>query len=278
MRFSIITPSFRNSDWLKLCIASVADQAVSHEHIVQDSCSDDGTQEWLPKDSRVYAVIEKDNGMYDAVNRGFGRAQGEFLAYLNCDEQYLNDALAKVAKHFDDHPAVDVVFGDVLVVDRHGKYLCERKALVPQELHTMVSGNLSYLTAATFARREFITKNELFFNAKMRAAGDAEWTLRLLRSGARMSVLRDFLSVFTETQSNLGKSETAICESREILELAPLWAQKASALVVGHYRMRRALAGLYRCYQHDYAIYTHDSPNQRRRFQVTNPTYRWVRG
>ena len=71
MNFSIITPSFRNSRWLKLCIASVADQQdVKWEHIVQDSCSDDGTQDWLPRDPRVKAFIEKDGGMYDAVNRG----------------------------------------------------------------------------------------------------------------------------------------------------------------------------------------------------------------
>ena len=54
MKFSIITPSFRNSAWLKLCIASIADQhGVEVEHIVQDSCSDDGTQDWLPHDPRV---------------------------------------------------------------------------------------------------------------------------------------------------------------------------------------------------------------------------------
>ena len=66
MKFSIVTPSFRNSRWLKLCIASVADQqGVELEHIVQDSCSDDGTQDWLPHDRRVRAFIEKDGGMYD---------------------------------------------------------------------------------------------------------------------------------------------------------------------------------------------------------------------
>src|SRR5471032_2661468 len=75
LKFSVITPSFRNSNWLKLCIASVADQqGVEFEHIVQDSCSDDGTQDWLPRDQRVKAFIEKDQGMYDAVNRGFRRA------------------------------------------------------------------------------------------------------------------------------------------------------------------------------------------------------------
>ena len=88
MQFSIVTPSFRNSQWLKLCLASVADQqGVELEHIVQDSCSDDGTQDWLPRDRRVRAFIEKDDGMYDAVNRGYRRAQGDILAHLNCDEQ-----------------------------------------------------------------------------------------------------------------------------------------------------------------------------------------------
>src|SRR6266567_8816837 len=108
MRFSIITPSYRNSQWLKLCVASVADQeGVEFEHIVQDSCSDDGTQDWLPKDSRVKAFIEKDKGMYDAVNRGFARATGDILAYINCDEQYLPGALKGVHDCFADHPEVD---------------------------------------------------------------------------------------------------------------------------------------------------------------------------
>ena len=71
LTFSIVTPSFRNSAWLKLCIASVADQrGVAVEHIVQDAGSDDGTQDWLRTDSRVQAFIEPDQGMYDAVNRG----------------------------------------------------------------------------------------------------------------------------------------------------------------------------------------------------------------
>jgi hypothetical protein len=77
MKFSIVTPSFRNSNWFKPCIAAVADQqGVELEHIVQDSCSDDGTQDGMPRDRRVKAFIEKDNGMYDAVNHSYRRAQG----------------------------------------------------------------------------------------------------------------------------------------------------------------------------------------------------------
>src|SRR5208282_1947858 len=132
MKFSIVTPSFRNSNWLKLCIASVADQqGVEVEHIVQDSCSDDGTQDWLPQDRRVRAFIEKDRGMYDAINRGWKRAQGDIVAYLNCDEQYLPGALKTVRDYFQAHPDVDVVFGDNIVVDDQGRYICHRPAMIP---------------------------------------------------------------------------------------------------------------------------------------------------
>src|SRR6202789_4552954 len=110
MKVSIITPSYRNSEWLKLCIASVADQqGVEIEHIVQDSCSDDGTQNWLPGDKRVKAYIEKDAGMYDAVNKGFRRATGDILAYLNCDEQYLPGGLKAIHNFFEAHPNIEVV-------------------------------------------------------------------------------------------------------------------------------------------------------------------------
>src|SRR2546423_2958645 len=108
MKISIVTPSFRSSAWLKLCVASVANQTgVDVEHIVQDSQSDDDTQHWLPKDGRVKAFIEKDKGMYDAVNRGWRRASGEILAYLNCDEQYLPGALQAVEQFFQANPGTD---------------------------------------------------------------------------------------------------------------------------------------------------------------------------
>jgi len=77
MKISIVTPSFRNSEWLKLCVASVADQAgVEVEHIVQDAQSDDGTQEWLARDPRVQAYIEKDQGMYRCRESRLAAGQG----------------------------------------------------------------------------------------------------------------------------------------------------------------------------------------------------------
>src|ERR1051325_1572448 len=177
MRFSIITPSFRNSQWLKLCIPSVADQGVEVEHIVQDAGSDDGTLDWLPADKRVKAFVEKDRGMYDAINRGLQRASGEILAYLNCDEQYLPNALRMVEEYFKEHPAVDVLFGDVVLTDAQGGYLAHRKMLPPRLYHTWVC-QLSTLSCGMFFRRRVVKEQGLLFDPALRDAGDAEWMLR----------------------------------------------------------------------------------------------------
>src|SRR6266576_6285555 len=121
LRLSIITPSYLGRQWLPLCIASVADQqGVEVEHIVQDSCSGDGTEELLRNYPHVRAYVEKDAGMYDAVNRGFDRATGDILAYLNCDEQYLPGALKLVHDFFAAHPEVEAVFSDSIVTDPDG--------------------------------------------------------------------------------------------------------------------------------------------------------------
>jgi glycosyltransferase involved in cell wall biosynthesis len=279
MDFSIITPSFRQSQWLKLCIASVADQqGVVLEHIVQDAGSDDGTLNWLPHDTRVEVFVEQDGGMYDAINRGFRRAQGDLLAYLNCDEQYLPGVLQRVRNLFHQHPGVEVIFGDCIVIDSSGNYVCERRALTPQIWHTRLADSLSFLTAGTFLRRSAVERLDLFFDPSFKVVGDAVWALRLIQSGARMCVLREFTSIFTETGSNLGlATPLAIAERKDRLAATPRWMRLLKPFVLTCFRLRRWWAGHYSCSPYEYLIYTRDNPFERKRFSVTNPTFRWAK-
>ena len=277
MRFSIITPSFRNSKWLKLCIPSVADQGVELEHIVQDSCSDDGTQHWLPLDRRVKAFIEKDAGMYDAVNRGLRRATGDICAYLNCDEQYLPGALSAVHDFFNRNPSTDVVFADVVINDPQGRYLCHRKAVLPGKYHTWISANLAILTCATFFRRKILDENGMFFNPKLKDVGDGEWVMRLIDQRVSMGILRRFTSTFTETGDNMNTRPNALREKSELIASAPEWARRCRSLIIGHYRLRKLLAGAYRQSPFRYEIYAESSPLVRVPFEALHPTTRWRR-
>jgi glycosyltransferase involved in cell wall biosynthesis len=274
LRFSIVTPSFRNSDWLKLCVASVADQGVALEHIVQDAGSDDGTLDWLTADRRVKAFVEQDTGMYDAMNRGLRRAQGEILACLNCDEQYLPGALSAVSDFFDGHPEVEVVFGDFVVVDREGDYMFHRKVQTPLKHHTWVS-HLTTFTCATFFRRSLIHGQELFFDPAFRTSGDGEWMLRLLQRGTRMAVLRRFTSVFTMTGANLGAGETAGLEAQKLAQTAPAWVRRLKWLFILQHRLRRLAGGIYHQDPFSFALYTRKSPEQRVDREVARPVFRW---
>jgi glycosyltransferase involved in cell wall biosynthesis len=273
--FSIVTPSWRSQVWLRLCLASVADQQVPLEHLVHDACSDDGTLEWLPHDTRASTVSEPDRGMYDAVNRGLRRATGDITAYLNCDEQYLPGALSAVAAFFTTRPDIDVVFGDCLIVDAQGAYLCERQALIPTRLHSLVSGNLSFLTAGLFFRRRMLDAHDLYFNTDYRDLGDAEWTIRLVASGVRMATLGMPTSIFTETGANLSLSANAARERDRLRHTAPAWARTATPAIVAAHRLRRWRAGHYQPQTRRYAIYTQASPNQRITCDVSQPTALW---
>jgi glycosyltransferase involved in cell wall biosynthesis len=273
VRFSIITPSYRSSAWLPLCIASVADQGVEVEHLVQDAGSDDGTLDWLPGDRRVRAVVEKDAGMYDAINRGLRRSGGDILAYLNCDEQYLPGALASVARYFESHPDSEVVFGDVIMVDAKGEYVFHRKMQAPLKYHTWMC-HLSTLSCAMFFRRSIVSERGLLFDDRWRDAGDAEWMLRLMRGGVRMGTLRRFTSTFTVTGTNMSIQANARRENRELRQTAPGLARALRPGIILHHRLRRLLGGMYWQAPFSYEIYCQASPERRKSFQAPRPRLR----
>ena len=274
MTFSIVTPSFRNSNWLRLCIASVADQAgVEVEHIVQDACSDDGTQDWLPRDKRVRAFIEKDGGMYDAVNRGYRRATGDILAYLNCDEQYLPGALEAVHDFFDRHPQIEVILPGTIVTDSKGKYICHRHSLVPHPQHVWF--RFPVLTSSVFIRRRVIHERGLFFDTRWRDLGDFHWMLALMKNKVPMKVFDHFTSVFADTGENMNLKPNAVREKEETTAMTPRWVRLLKPVWIGHHRLRRLAAGHFALKPTSYSIYTLRSAEQRVQFEVPKPTAVW---
>ncbi len=274
MRFSIVTPSFRSSEWLKLCVASVADQeGADLEHIVQDSCSDDGTQDWLPRDSRVKAFIEKDSGMYDAVNRGLRRTSGEILAYLNCDEQYLPGALASVAETFQRRPELDIVLADTVVTDSDGGFICCRKSMVPWRLLAWTF--VPTITSSIFFHRRVVDEFNLFFDVRWRDLGDVTWMQEALQLRLKMAVLRRYTSAFADTGENMNLKPNAVREKQRWARMRPWWARWFSWPLLQGHRLRAVAHGIYWEKPFNYSVYTKQSPGQRVQVRVEKPTGIW---
>ncbi len=243
------------------------------EHIVQDSCSDDGTQDWLPHDERVKAFIEKDSGMYDAVNRGLRRATGDIFAYLNCDEQYLPGALEAVSDFFSSHPEVDAVFADAIVTDKKGDYICHRFSLIP--LESLLPIRFPVLTCSMFFRKRVVETLKVLFDTNWKALGDVIWVRDLLKANARVAVLRHFTSVFTETGDNLCLTPRAVEEMNKFSTMAPAWARRFSRAIVLHHGLRLLTSGAYFRRPFQYELYTLESTDRRVARQAKKPTGLW---
>ena len=282
LKFSIVTPSFRQLEWLRLAMRSVADQeGVNVEHIVQDAGSD-GIREMFEESvrssnhpqHRARLFVEKDNGMYDAINRGLRRSSGDILAHLNCDEQYLPGTLKRVEDFFLQYPDVDVLFGNVVVIDQAGRYMCSREVLLPRLYHTWVCTNPVF-TAATFFRRRVISAEGLYFDDSWRDVGDSVWLLELLKRRIRMACLGVFTTAFADTGENLMLKPNAFAEQKRFFASAPAWMRVLRPFWMVHYRVRRLLAGHYFPGPFKFAVYLPEGGGKRQTIEVKTPTGIW---
>jgi glycosyltransferase involved in cell wall biosynthesis len=126
MLVSIITPSFNQARYLEDTIRSVLDQDHPHlEYIIVDGGSTDGSQEIIQKYAHRLAwwVSEKDQGQTDAINKGFARAQGDVLAWLNSDDTYAPGAVSSALALLQANPKISLVYGDTNFIDENGKIL-----------------------------------------------------------------------------------------------------------------------------------------------------------
>jgi glycosyltransferase involved in cell wall biosynthesis len=114
--FSIITVVFNGEKYLRKTIESVKKQGFKdYEYIVIDGGSTDSSLKIIKeyKNDIDYWVSEKDNGIYDAFNKGMKLAKGEFIGIINSDDIYKPNALKTISKYINANPKIDFIFGSV---------------------------------------------------------------------------------------------------------------------------------------------------------------------
>ena len=115
-KISIITVTKNSGNFLEECILSLDKQSYrNYEHIIIDGCSTDNTIDLIKKYNNkiTYWVSEKDEGLYDAMNKGIKKCSGDIIGILNSDDIYYPQALKIVNEYFNFNKELDFLFGSV---------------------------------------------------------------------------------------------------------------------------------------------------------------------
>lgn len=157
-RVSIVTPSYNQAQFLEETILSVLNQDYPNiEYIVVDGGSTEGSVEIIQKyaDRLAYWVSEKDNGQAHAINKGWRRATGDIIAYLNSDDIYYPGAIRQAVVALAEHPSAGMVFSDALLIDEHGETLRELFAS-PFDIHRLIAMEGFVPQPTAFIRRQVL--------------------------------------------------------------------------------------------------------------------------
>lgn len=192
VKVSLITPNWNGGRYLDACLRSIHAQraaGVDLEHIVVDGGSTDDSLAIIQRyrDGIDHLIVERDRGPADAINKGFQRATGEWVGWLNADDVLYPGALARVAEAAGRHPNAAFLFGRCRIVDDADLEI--RRGITRfKECFFPISSRftfqcINYISQpATMFRRSAVEAAGLL-REDMKAAFDYEFFLRLWRQG-----------------------------------------------------------------------------------------------
>ena len=183
MKISIITVSYNSASTIKDTFDSIRIQNYNNiEYIVVDGGSIDETISIIENNNDIISnwISEKDNGIFDAFNKGIALASGDIVGILNSDDFYTNkNVISDVIKAFSDYK-VDSVYGNLLYTDSVNTNIIKRKWIdkTPYDRNKFKYGWMPAHPTFFVKKTKYILHG--FFNTSLRGGGDYELMLRFL--------------------------------------------------------------------------------------------------
>lgn len=207
---SIVVPSFNQARFLRKALDSIVSQSVflnSVEVIIVDPGSSDGSldiiNDYTGNYSSITAIIGKDSGQVNAINLGISKATGDYVGWLNSDDEFLSEHLFRVMDLFDRTPEVEFVYSNGYLIDEFSNIITEIKSPSVNYLLLCFIDRNFFIQPGVFWRRSLNHRIGLL-DESFNCVFDNEWYLRVFRnsSAARITEFGACLRIHSDTKSN----------------------------------------------------------------------------
>ncbi len=209
IRFSIITITYNAGKVLQPTIDSIREQSYPDiEYIIIDGASTDNTLEIIKRNESeiTYYVSEKDNGLYDAMNKGLKAATGDYVLFLNAGDSLhspftLRNIVSSIKENsmkndvYDKSLLPDIIYGETAIIDSQRNFMEMRRLSAPKKLTYK-----SFIWGMLVCHQSFIVKREIapLYDTNYRFSSDFDWCIRCMKQSKKIFnselIISDYLN------------------------------------------------------------------------------------
>jgi glycosyltransferase involved in cell wall biosynthesis len=215
-KLSVITVVYNNVRDIERTMLSVLNQTYPNiEYIVVDGSSTDGTLEIIKRyESRITKlIIEKDDGIYDAMNKGLAAATGDYILFMNsADEFYVPDTVAKVFSAGHD---ADIYYGETEMIDDKGQSLGQRRHKAPLNFTwRSFKYGMSVSHQAIYIRRSLTEP----YDRQYHLSADIDWIIRAAKKSKKIVNVNQYVAKYQVGGMSKTKHRQSLTERFNIMK------------------------------------------------------------
>lgn len=217
LKFTVITVTYNCEDSIEETIKSVINQTYKNiEYLIIDGKSNDNTikiiKKYMKLDDRIRLISEKDNGIYDAMNKGIINSSGYIINFLNSADKYIeHNAIENIVKIFLSNLSIDILYCNIINGDKIIKY---KKGITP----------ISFIRRKSICHQAMFIKKDVFeitglYDLKYKIVSDRDWFIKCYKKNLNINHFNKEYIFFDNTGISSNGSMTNLIndEMREII-------------------------------------------------------------
>lgn len=215
-KISVVTPSFNQGEFIEETIKSVINQSYSNfELIIIDGGSTDKTIDILKEYDKyiTYWISEPDEGQTHAINKGFKKASGDLVAWMNSDDVFIQGSFKMVAEKYLNYPDVDVYYADKYHLDDNGNFIRTQKYF-PYYIHSFLNDKMNICNQACFWKKSVFDEIG-YLDESIQFAMDMDFFIRM---GASDGIVLKHFPEYWGSQRYYAGTKTSDTKWNKLLE------------------------------------------------------------